>query len=136
MMSVTGDVLVLAEYAGDEIQDSTYELLGKARELAHGWGGKAEVVLLGEAGAAELASQLGAADAVILVEHPALAGYLPEPYEQALLHVLRERSPRLLLLSNSTIGIDLGAALSVLWHAPLAAYVAGLSVDDGEPVET
>jgi electron transfer flavoprotein alpha subunit len=134
--NVSGDVLVLAECSGDEIQDSTYELLGKARELAHGWGGKAVALLLGDPGTAALADQLRAADAVVSVEHPALAGYLPEAYETALLHVLRERSPRLLLLPNDTVGLDLGAALSVCWDAPLAAYVAGLTADDGELVAT
>ena len=133
---MTGDVLVLAEHSGDQIQDSTYELLGKARELAHGWGGKAEVALLGSVGTAALADQLHAADTVVLVEHPALADYLYQPLEQALLHVLRERSPRLLLLSNDTVGLDLGAALSVRWDAPLAAYVAGLAIDAGETVAT
>jgi electron transfer flavoprotein alpha subunit len=127
------DVLVLAERVGKQIQDSTYELLGKARELAQAWGGKAEVALFGPA---EEAGQLGAADTVVSIDHPALSDYVPEAYEKALLHVLRERSPRLLLLSNATVGLDQGAALSVLWDAPLAAYAVGLALDDGVPVAT
>jgi electron transfer flavoprotein alpha subunit len=133
MTDVGNDVLVLAERAGNEIQDSTYELLGKARELAQAWGGKAEVALFGPA---EAASQLSGADSVISVDHPLLSGYLPEAYEKALLHVLRERSPRLLLMSNATVGMDQGAALSVLWNAPLAASVIGLASDGGVPVAT
>ncbi|MGE5288574.1 MAG: electron transfer flavoprotein subunit alpha/FixB family protein [Micromonosporaceae bacterium] len=127
------DVLVLAERVGKQIQDSTYELLGKARELAQAWGGKAEVALFGPA---DLAGQLAAADTVISIDHPALSDYAPEAYEKALLHILRERSPRLLLLSNATVGLDQGAALSVLWDAPLAAYAVGLTLDDGVPVAT
>ena len=127
------DVLVLAERVGKQIQDSTYELLGKARELAQAWGGKAEVALFGPA---DLAGQLAAADTVVSIDHPALSDYAPEAYEKALLHVLRERSPRLLLLSNATVGLDQGAALSVLWDAPLAAYAVGLTLDDGVPVAT
>ena len=133
MTDVGNDVLVLAERAGNQIQDSTYELLGKARELAQAWGGKAEVALFGPA---EAASQLSGADAVISVDHPLLSGYLPEAYEKTLLHVLCERSPRLLLMSNATIGMDQGAALSVLWDAPLAASVIGLTSDGGVPVAT
>jgi electron transfer flavoprotein alpha subunit len=133
MTDVANDVLVLAEWVGDQIQDSTYELLGKARELAQSWGGKAEVALLG---AADLAGQLSAADSVISVDHPLLSGYLPEAYEKALLHVLRERSPRLLLMSNATVGLDQGAALSVLWDAPLAASVITLTSESGAPVAT
>jgi electron transfer flavoprotein alpha subunit len=133
MTDVGNDVLVLAERAGNQIQDSTYELLGKARELAQAWGGKAEVALFGPA---EAASQLSGADSVISVDHPLLSGYLPEAYEKALLHVLRERSPRLLLMSNATVGMDQGAALSVLWDAPLAASVMGLTSDGVVPVAT
>ncbi len=133
MTDVRNDVLVLAEQVDGQIQDSTHELLGKARELAQAWGGKAEVALFGPSAPA---SQLAGADAVISVDHPLLAGYLPEAYEKALLHVLRERSPRLLLMSNATIGMDQGAALSVLWDAPLAASVTGLAADGDVPVAT
>ncbi|HVB46406.1 MAG TPA: electron transfer flavoprotein subunit alpha/FixB family protein [Streptosporangiaceae bacterium] len=130
---MANDILVLAEHSGGQLSDSTYELLGKARELARSTGGKAEVAVFGPA---DLAGQLGAADTVVWVDHPALAGYVPEAYEKALAHVLAQRSPRLLLLSNATIGLDLGAALSVLWDAPLAAYAVDLIVEDGTPVAT
>jgi electron transfer flavoprotein alpha subunit len=133
MTDVGNDVLVLAEQVDSQIQDSTHELLGKARELAQAWGGKAEVALFGPPA---LASQLAGADSVISVDHPLLSGYLPEAYEKALLHVLRERSPRLLLMSNGTIGMDQGAALSVLWDAPLAASVTSLAAEGGVPVAT
>ncbi len=125
--------MVLAEHTGKEISEGTYELLGLARELAASIGGSAEVALLGPR---DLAAQLGAADTVACVDHPALAEYLPDAYEQALRAVLAERPPRLLLMSNATVGLDLGAALSVHWQAPLAAYVTGLAVEGGTVVAT
>jgi electron transfer flavoprotein alpha subunit len=130
---MTGNVMVLAEHTGQQISESTYELLGKARELADDLGGVAEVALFGPR---DLATQLGSAGAVVSVDHPALADYLPEAYEQALLAVVTERAPRLVLMSNATTGLDLGAALSVRWQAPLAAYVTGLSAEDGTVVAT
>ncbi len=130
---MSNDVLVLAERVGKQITDSTYELLGKARELADAWGGRAEVALFGPSEGAE---QLGGADAVICIDHPALSDYVPEAYETALLHVLTQRAPRLLLLSNATVGLDLGAALSVRWDAPLAAYAVDLAVDGDALVAT
>lgn len=123
---MSGEVLVLAEHTGKQVADITHELLGKARELATAWGCQVEVLALG---GAEVADQLGAADVVLTMEHPALDSYLPEAYEVALRSVLAERSPRLLLLSNATAGLDLGAALSVHWPAPLAAYVNGLQAE-------
>jgi electron transfer flavoprotein alpha subunit len=125
--------MVLAEHTARQVSEGTYELIGKARELATALGGLTEVVLLGPR---ELADQLGGADIVVCVEHPALVEYLPEAYERALLEVLTERSPRLLMLSNATVGLDLGAALAVRWDAPLAAYVSALGIDDGAVTAT
>ncbi|MHB8340857.1 MAG: electron transfer flavoprotein subunit alpha/FixB family protein [Mycobacteriales bacterium] len=130
---MSGDVLVLAEHTGKQVSDSTYELLGKARELSGAWGGRVEVLALGPA---DLAGSLGAADVVLSVEHPSLDSYLPEAYEVVLRSVLAERAPRLLLLSNATAGLDLGAALSVYWPAPLAAYVTGLAAEGDTLVAT
>jgi electron transfer flavoprotein alpha subunit len=125
------NVMVLAEHTGKQVSEATYELLGKARSLASALGGVTEVALLGPRG---LAAQLGGAGMVVSVDHPALAEYLPEAYEQALLAVVTERAPRLVLMSNTTAGLDLGAALSVRWQAPLAAYVTDLAAEDGTVV--
>jgi electron transfer flavoprotein alpha subunit len=127
------NVMVLAGRVGKDLTESTFELVGKARELADAWGGKVEVALFGTA---DPATALGVADTVVSIDHPALSDYVPEPYEVALRHVLAERSPRLLLLPNDTMGLDLGSALSVLWDAPQAAYVVGLEADGDTPVAT
>ena len=127
------NVLVLAGRVGKDVTEATFELIGKARELADAWGGQVEVALFGTA---DPATALGAADTVVSIDHPALSDYVPEAYEIALRHVLEQRSPRLLLLANDTMGLDLGSALSVLWDAPQAAYVVGLEADGDLPVAT
>ena len=104
--------MVLAEHTGGQVSDETHELIRQARELALALGGQTEVALLGRT---DLAGQLAGADIVVTVDHPALSEYLPEAYERTLLAVLAERSPRLFLMSNVTIGLDLAAALSVRW---------------------
>ncbi len=130
---MSGTVLVLAEHEGKQVSDGTYERLGAARGLAAALGGTAEVALFGPA---DLAAQLGGAGLVVSVDHPALAEYLPEAYEQALFAVLEQRSPRLLLISTATPGLDLGAAMAVRWQAPLAAYVTRLEAAGGVIVAT
>lgn len=130
---MANDVLVLAEHVQGELSETTFELVGKARELAQSFGGETVVALLGGAG---LHSELGAVDRVLTVDHPALANYNPEAFETVLAQLLGERAPRLVLLANTTVGMDLGAALSAAAGAPLAAYVVGLTVEDGTLVAT
>jgi len=130
---MANDILVLADHLKGQLSDTTLELVGKAKELAGATGGQAVVALLG---APDLAGQITGADAVLTMDHPALADYTPEAWEQALLHIVQERQPRLVLIGNSTIGMDLGAGLSAGWNAPLVAYTVGLGADGGEIVAT
>ena len=130
---MTNNVMVLAEHTDGHVSEGTKELIVKARELASALGGLTEVALLGPV---ELASELSAADVVVSVEHPALNEYLPEAYEKVLEHLLVERSPRVLVLSHATVGLDLAPALSVRWMAPLASYVTALAVEDGLVIAT
>lgn len=130
---MTSNVLVLAEHSGKLVSDATFELLGKARELADAWGGQVEVLALG---APDVAGQLGAADVVLTVEHPSLEQYQSEAYEVVLRDVLAQRAPRLLMVANATAGMDLGAALSIHWSAPMTAYVNGLVVEGTTVVAT
>ena len=39
-------------------------------------------------------------------------------------------------MSNATIGLDLGAALSVRWDAPMVAYVSALEIEGGAVMAT
>jgi electron transfer flavoprotein alpha subunit len=130
---MSNNVLVVAGRVGKEITEATYELIGCARTLASAWGGQVEVALFGTVDPAE---DLGAADTVVSIDHPALSDYVPEAYEIALRAVLAERAPRVLLLPNDTMGLDLGTAISVHWEAAQAAYVVGLAVDGDTLVAT
>jgi electron transfer flavoprotein alpha subunit len=127
------DILVLADHLKGQLSDATFELLGQARELAAATGGRSVVAVLG---APELADQLGSADVVVTVDHPALTDYTPESWEKALHAMVAEREPRLVLIANTTIGMDLGAGLSAAWEAPLVAYTVGLEADGGDIVAT
>lgn len=127
------DVLVLAEHSDGVLADLTFELLGKAREIAGAWGGSTRVALLGPA---QLAGELCGADIVHVADHPALSHYLPEAYERILTQLVGQVQPRLVLMGTSTPGMDLGAALAVAWDAPVTAYAVDLGVEDGTLVAT
>ena len=128
---MAGDIFVLVEHLNGKIGDVTFELLGKGRELATASGGSVVAVLLGS-GVRNLAADLGAADKVLLVEHPALAAYTPEAYKRALCEILKARDPRALLIANTAVGMDQAAGLSVELGWPLVAYAKDVSFADGE----
>ena len=130
---MANDILVLADHLRGQLSDTTAELVGKAKELAGATGGQAVVALLG---APDLAGQIAGADTVLTVEHPTLTDYTPEAWEKTLLHIVNERQPRLVLIANTTIGMDLGAGLSAAWGAPLVAYTVRLEADGSDIVAT
>ena len=130
---MANDILVLADHLRGQLSDPTLELVGKAKELAGATGGQAVVALLG---APDLAGQITGADTVLTVDHPTLTEYTPEAWEKTLLHIVNERQPRLVLIANTTIGMDLGAGLSAAWGAPLVAYAVRIEADGSEIVAT
>lgn len=129
---MSADVLVLAEPVGEGFRDATFELVAKARELAGAWSGRVLVLVIGpvpDTGALD-------ADRILTLEHPSLAAYTPEAYLEALAAVAAGQDPKLVLLANTTIGMDLGAALSVRWGRPLAAYTVDLVAEGEEAIAT
>jgi len=125
------DIFVVAEHLKGELAEVTFELLGKGRELADASGGSLVAVLLGS-GAEGLAGELGAADKVLYVEHAALAEFNPEAYGRALTDVVFSQSPRVVLVANTSMGMDLASAVSVRGNLPLIAYAVDVSLADGK----
>ncbi|MCP4426499.1 MAG: electron transfer flavoprotein subunit alpha/FixB family protein, partial [Chloroflexi bacterium] len=52
---MTNDILIITEHLNGKVADISYEMVGKAKELASAMGGQAIAVLLGS-GMAEVAS--------------------------------------------------------------------------------
>jgi len=131
---MSNDILILAEHLNGKLADITFEMVGKAKQLAAAFGGKAVAVLLGSRAKA-LAESIGA-EAVLYVDDPALAEFNPEAYRLVLAALIKERNPRLMMMGNTSMGMDLGAGLSVTTGLPLIAYVNGLAADGGTLVAT
>jgi electron transfer flavoprotein alpha subunit len=127
---MANDIYVLVEHLDGKVGEVTYELLGKGRELAAASGGSLVAVLLGS-GAQALAAGLGAADKVLVVDHPALLGYAPEAYKRTLAALLGERKPRVLLIANTAVGMDQAAGLSSDLNWPLVAYANHVDLTGG-----
>lgn len=132
---MSNDVFVFVEHLKGKIGDISFEMLGKGRELAGAFGGKLNAVLIGSR-CADLAEQLGKADAVLCVMDPRLADFNPTAYKHALGELVRERAPRLVMIGNTSMGMDLAAGISALLDIPLIAYCNNLRVEDNKLVAT
>jgi electron transfer flavoprotein alpha subunit len=117
-----GNVLVYIETNDGQIAPIALELLGAARKLAQGLAGDVEALVAGSGDPA----QLGAADTVIQVEHPALSPYVPEAHVAVLAEAIRTRSPQAVLVGNTSVGIDLAAGAAAATGVPLVSYCIGL----------
>jgi electron transfer flavoprotein alpha subunit len=123
-----GNVLVYVEWSGGKVSPITFELLGVARTLAAGLGGEVEALL---AGAGDLAAELGAADKVVRVDHPSLSPYVPEAHLAVLAEAIRTRNPQVVLVGNTSVGIDLAAGAAAATGRPLVSYCLSLEADGG-----
>lgn len=127
---MSNDILVITEHLNGAVADISYEMVGKARELAAALGGRAIAVMLGHGMAAQ--SGTFAADATLYVDDPALAEFNPEAYARVVSALVEKRQPRLVLLGNTSTGMDLAAWLSARRDLACTAYVNRLVVADDE----
>ena len=123
-------VFTFAEQVDGVLMNVSYELIGKARDLAKDLDTVVTVVLLGE-NVAELAHELIAAgaDRVLVVDNPELALYRTEPYTQALAFVVEEYKPEILLIGATGVGRDLGPRVAARVHTGLTADCTSLEID-------
>lgn len=131
---MSNDVFVLVEHRDGLVTEGTFEILGRARDLASESGGEAVALLLaGDAG--PLAEQLGGIS-IVAIEGPSFAEFSPSAWQAALAPIIAERSPLLLLAPNSGVGMDVAGGLSGSVGLPLAAFATSIAIDAGAPLVT
>ena len=135
-MGENTSIAVVTEVLRGQLTEQSFEALAAARTVTHALLGGEVVAVLCGTGNAGLLSQLGAADRVLHLADPALDQYSPEAYEAALRAALGERAPRLIIVPNTTVGMDLAAGLAGLLELPLAAYCIALAADGAAVVAT
>jgi electron transfer flavoprotein alpha subunit len=123
-----GDVLAYVETPVNE------RLLAFARPLADASGGDLVALVAGAEPAAE--DGLSAADVVLEVSHPSLSPYLPEAHQAVLAAAIRERSPDLVVIENTTAGYDLAAGAAAATGLPFVSYCLELALQDGQAQST
>jgi electron transfer flavoprotein alpha subunit len=124
---MSNDVFVITEHMDGTFSEVSYEMVGKAKELASAFGGKAVAVVLGNG----ISADVFASDSTLYVDDPALAQFNPEAYGKVIEALVNEKSPRLVLFSWTATGMDLAAWLSARTGAPCVAYGKDLRVEGG-----
>jgi electron transfer flavoprotein alpha subunit len=124
------DVFVLTETAGDALAEITLELLGAARAMADATGGEVIALALGPAAAAQSDAMKGA-DRVIAVNDPALDQYAPAESLAVLESLIKENTPRAVLIGSTSSGIDLAPALASRLGSPIVSGCVKVNVVDG-----
>ena len=124
-------VYIYAQQVDNKLSDIAFELVGKAKELAADLNTEVTAVLLGS-NVKALATELGeyGADKVIVVDNPALETYRTEPYAQALVSVINEYKPEIMLVGATAIGRDLGPTVSARVKTGLTADCTSLEIGD------
>jgi electron transfer flavoprotein alpha subunit len=126
-------VWVFAQQRKGVIQPVTYELLGKARELADKLKVDVACVLLGH----EIKSKAQdliyrGADKVYVVDNPKLEHLLEEPYARIMTNLIRKHRPEILLCPATSIGRSVISRVAVQLRVGLTADCTGLDVDADE----
>ncbi len=124
------DVLILGEVKEGSLDLKTLELLGAGKKLAGDLGGEFSVMLMGDAvsRAADEAVPYGPAK-VYKSEHPLLQGFKADLWVASLEQACREINPKILLMSHSFIGMELGPRLAWRLNTRLTTDCIDLSID-------
>ena len=132
---MANNILVVAEQFQGHLTDITFELLGKARELAPALGGQVGVALLGH-DVGGLVSELGAAEVVYAADRPELREFTPDAYATVLGSAIGHASPRVVLLGSTSVGLDLLSLLSARLNLPCIDNCTAIRFQDGGLVAT
>ena len=123
-----GNVLLVLEQADRKLRPAALSAIsfGRAAQKAHG--GKLLFLLIGDSvqDAAREAAQFGA-DAVLVVEAPALKNYLAETYAPIVARVAKEQGASLVGGTSTAVGKDLLPRVAGLLDAGLAPDVSDVA---------
>jgi electron transfer flavoprotein alpha subunit len=125
------DILVFCEVVDGKLKGTARELLGKAKELADG--DDVTALILGS-DLGDAADGLGAlgADAVLKVEHDALASYVPGAWAAAFSQAVEDNNPDVVIGAATSLGKDLLPRAAALLETGVATDVVDLfEGDDG-----
>jgi electron transfer flavoprotein alpha subunit len=125
-------ILVCGELADGKLASITAELLGCGRKLANDLKENLSLLLASDAvgGASKEGIAFGA-DNVYVVEHPALKEYQADSYIQVVRKVVKDISPRVILIGQTSMGRDLAPRLAFRLSTSVTTDCLDLRIDPG-----
>ena len=123
-------IWVFIEQKKGKVQSVSYELLGKAQELAQKLNCQVSAAFLGN----DIEDQINeliwrGADNVYIVQAPELANFQDEPYTNVLVKLIEKYKPEIFLCGATAIGRSLVSRVAVKINAGLTADCTALDID-------
>ncbi len=132
-----GEVWIFAEQHNGQLEDTSLELMSKARHLADTLGVKLAAAVLGD-NVKELGGKLitYGADKVYLVEHPLLEHYQANSYAKVIYDLIHKHNPQIVLYGATVTGRDLAPQVASAAKAGLTADCTDLQIGNHEITAT
>ncbi|MFX1282603.1 MAG: FAD-binding protein [Promethearchaeota archaeon] len=131
------DIWVFVEIKDNKLRNVTYELLGKARQLADELGEKVCAILLGK-DIKRFCKDISAygADKIFVAEDDILEQYYTDPFASVLVGLITKYEPNIVIYPATKIGRDLAPRVAASLQVGLTADCTGLSIQDGRLLQT
>jgi electron transfer flavoprotein alpha subunit/NAD-dependent dihydropyrimidine dehydrogenase PreA subunit len=132
------DVMVFAEQRRDKLEEAAFELIGEGRKLADKLGVVLYALLVGKNPKGKPKKLIShGADKVIVVSDDSLLNFLPEPYTNILIDIIKKYKPSIFLAPSTTQGRALLSRAAGKIFTGLTADCTGLDVDsEGNLLQT
>ncbi len=129
-MAENKGILICGELADGKLASITTELLGCGRKLADNLKEDLSCLLASDSvGDASKEAIAFGADKVYVVEHPALKEYQADSYMQVAEKLVKEISPRIIFMGQTSMGRDLAPRLAFRLGTGLTTDCLDLSID-------
>jgi electron transfer flavoprotein alpha subunit len=129
-------IWVFIEQKNGKVQSVSYELLGKAQELAKKLNCEVSGVLISDKQVEDQLDELifCGADNIYLVEAPELKDFQDDPYTNVLVELTKKYKPEIILCGATAIGRSLISRVAINIKAGLTADCTGLDIDPDKKI--
>lgn len=126
-------VMVVGEQRSGELHPVTYELLARGRKLADKLGEHLSCAVLGH-NMGRFATEIvqRGADVVYIIDDPGLTHFLPRPYSNVLVRLVKETTPEIVLAAATTAGRTVMPLVAAKLQTGLTADCTDLDIDEKE----